>query len=282
MQNLYKSIFIGVVITLSLLGSLYAIQQLTISFSWIMISVLLASSPLGIVVGYFFIIGSARTSSNLWLMLVLSSIGSCLAIFNSVFDYAQSTGLLLLALTSTIGHWIYVFWYSRFEQRDHSQLKKGANLPHFPLTTLDGELINSSEFVGRKTLMIFYRGNWCPLCTTQIKEIAASYQQLAKDGVRIALISPQSQNHSTKLASKFDVPFDFYVDTNNLAAKALNIFAENGLPTGLQVLGYDSDTVMPTVIITDETNKILFADLTDNYRVRPEPETFEAILHGQG
>ncbi len=276
MQNLSKSIFIGVVITLSLLVSIYAVQQLTVSFSWEMVGVLLASAPLSAVVGYFFIVGRVRTSSNLWIMLVLSSLGSSLAIYN----YAQNTGLLSLALTSTIGHWIYVFWYSRFKQRDHSQLTKGANLPNFPLTTLDGTLINSADFSGRKTLMIFYRGNWCPLCTTQIKEIAASYQQLAKGGVRIALISPQSQNHSTKLASKFDVPFDFYVDTNNAAAKALNIFAENGLPTGLQVLGYDSDTVMPTVIITDETNKILFADLTDNYRVRPEPATFEAILHG--
>jgi hypothetical protein len=35
---------------------------------------------------------------------------------------------------------------------------------------------------------------------------------------------------------------------------------------------------MPTVIITDEQGKIIFADLTDNYRVRPEPETFLRVL----
>jgi hypothetical protein len=55
-----------------------------------------------------------------------------------------------------------------------------------------------------------------------------------------------------------------------------------GLPFGMQLLGYDSDTVMPTVIITDDEGKIIFADLTDNYRVRPEPETFMRVLSGAG
>ena len=35
---------------------------------------------------------------------------------------------------------------------------------------------------------------------------------------------------------------------------------------------------LPTVIITDAKGKIVFADLTDNYRVRPEPETFLKVI----
>ena len=37
---------------------------------------------------------------------------------------------------------------------------------------------------------------------------------------------------------------------------------------------------MPTILITDAGGKLIFADLTDNYRVRPEPETFLKILDG--
>ena len=61
-------------------------------------------------------------------------------------------------------------------------------------------------------------------------------------------------------------------------AKQLDIFHENGLPTGFQALGYNSDVIMPTVIITDKNNNIIFTDLTDNYRVRPEPNTFLKII----
>ena len=74
----------------------------------------------------------------------------------------------------------------------------------------------------------------------------------------------------------------FLVDKDNRAAKALDILSENGTPTGLELLGYDSDTVMPTVLITDEKGKIIFADLTDNYRVRPEPDTFIEVLKSHG
>jgi hypothetical protein len=35
---------------------------------------------------------------------------------------------------------------------------------------------------------------------------------------------------------------------------------------------------MPTVIIVDKEGKILWTHETDNYRVRPEPETFLQVL----
>ena len=47
---------------------------------------------------------------------------------------------------------------------------------------------------------------------------------------------------------------------------------------GMQVLGYDSETVLPTVIITEAGGRILWADETDNYRVRPEPDVYLRII----
>ncbi len=112
----------------------------------------------------------------------------------------------------------------------------------------------------------------------QIKEIAAQYEELDKLGVNTVFISPQPHKHTKNLANKYKLNFHFLVDHKNKVAKQLGTFAENGIPAGFQVLGYDSDTVMPTVVITDNTGKIIFADLTDNYRVRPEPEVFLEII----
>jgi len=92
------------------------------------------------------------------------------------------------------------------------------------------------------------------------------------------MISPQTHKFTKGLAKKFDVSFDFLTDENNRAAQALGIASPNGLPMGMQVLGYDSDTVLPTVIITDTGGKILWVHETDNYRIRPEPETYLAVL----
>ena len=61
-------------------------------------------------------------------------------------------------------------------------------------------------------------------------------------------------------------------------ARQLGLVHEGGLPLGLQVLGFDGDTVLPTVIVTDASGLILFLDATDNYRGRPEPATFLRVL----
>ena len=74
------------------------------------------------------------------------------------------------------------------------------------------------------------------------------------------------------------MPFQFLVDLNNQAARQLGIAAKHGVPMGLQMSGYASETVLPTVLIADEKGQILFADQTDNYRVRPELQTFLRAL----
>jgi hypothetical protein len=74
------------------------------------------------------------------------------------------------------------------------------------------------------------------------------------------------------------VAFNFLTDENNRAARLLGIAQPHGLPMGMQVLGYDSETVLPTVIITDAGGRIVWVHETDNYRIRPEPGTYLDVL----
>lgn len=60
--------------------------------------------------------------------------------------------------------------------------------------------------------------------------------------------------------------------------KALEIDHAGGLPLGMQTLGYEEDTVLTTVIVTDEDGTTPLADETDNDRVQPEPATFLRVL----
>ena len=127
-------------------------------------------------------------------------------------------------------------------------------------------------------LLLFYRGNWCPCCTAQIEELAGAYQRLEKMGLEVVLISPQSIEKNQALAARFHVPMIFMRDRHSAAAKQLGIQHKWGTPMGLQVLGYESNSVLPTVVMTDAQGNIIFCDQTDNYRVRPEPGDFEALL----
>lgn len=172
----------------------------------------------------------------------------------------------------------YILWYSKLPVPELNKLQPGHQLPALTFTDESGEQVNTAIFKGKKVIYLWYRGNWCPLCMAQIKELAGDYQALSKRGVEVVLISPQPHKFTIELAKKMKVDFHFLMDENNQEARLLGFDHKYGVPFGLELTGYDSETVLPTVIITDENAKILFLAQTDNYRVRPEPATFLKVF----
>ena len=115
----------------------------------------------------------------------------------------------------------------------------------------------------------------------QIGELVDRYQDLEKLGVSIYLISPQHDQATRELADRHGVSFRYLVDRDNEAARRLGIAVANGVPSGIGG-GYPPDSVMPTLFVTTAGGTIVFSDQTDNYRVRPEPDIFLAILRRAG
>ena len=277
MMNLLKSIFISTFPVIALAIAVYAGMDLfNNGFSWQYTGAFLAAFPIVLFFALVFINKKPRTSANLLPWTITIGIGMLLSIIGLTQN--QTMGLSLAVIANSL--WgLYLFWYSKFKGREtNALLKIGQTLPNFKLEDGQTNLVSSNTFKGNPSIYMFYRGNWCPLCMAQIKEIAEQYKELEKRGVNMVLISPQPHKYTASLAKKFQVGFHFLVDKGNQVAQQLKILGKNGLPFGFQALGYDSDTVMPTIIITDKNGKILFADLTDNYRVRPEPSTFLQIL----
>jgi len=278
--NLLKSVFISGFITWLAVVSIYAFIQLVRGseplLSWLGLA-LAAFSPLVFFIKAF-TFKSPRTRRHPVEFSILSGLGLVVTMAGS-YRYGQSAGAIHVWAGITLLGWlVYLRWYSVFRGRDALALKVGSTLPEFRLESMDGHIVSSESFKAKPHVLIFYRGNWCPFCTAQVEELAAAYQRLEKAGVSVILISPQSIKKNQALAARFDVPMVFLRDRDNAAAKQLGILHEWGTPMGMQILGYESDTVLPTVILTDEKGTILFSDQTDNYRVRPEPATFEALL----
>ncbi len=277
MKNKLKSIFISTYITGLAIGVGFALWHLFVSRSLPWLGVVIALLPALLFFVRLFVHPVARTSHNLYGLLVAAAIGTS---FSLIVPSSSSVPFVLSLLVGVGGGSLYIFWYSRLGRPENDQLVVGQSLPRFTVMDADGKAIASDTFKGRPLLLLFFRGNWCPLCMAQIREVSAQYRELDARGVRVALVSPQSHENTRTLAQRFDVPMEFYTDSSNSAARALKINHDDGLPEGLQVLGYDSDTVFPTVIMADAGGRIVFADLTDNYRVRPEPDVFLKILDG--
>jgi len=274
-----KSLFVMPAIMASMSLFLFsAFKAIAGNVDWLAwASAAVAALPMLILMGRLMLMATARTADNVPLLLLMSLTGTSLAAWEVYYEGTATATVAVCAIAASMILLVYVFWYSRFGRYENARMAIGSKLPEFELTDIDGKIVRSTDFLTGPTVFLFYRGNWCPLCMAQIGELVERYQQLEELGVTVCLISPQPETHTRTLSQKHEVPFRFLIDAKNAAAKSLEIAVANGVPAGLPG-GYDPDTVMPTLIVTNETGTIVFSDQTDNYRVRPEPDVFLAIL----
>jgi peroxiredoxin/uncharacterized membrane protein len=277
---LLKSFFISAYLTYLTAASVYALAQLVRGMdpllSWLGMA-LAALGPLSFF-AWIMVTRPPRTARHPVEYSVVSALGLAMTMAMSWRHGAAAGAAHVWAAVAVIGWLAYLRWYSVFRQRQAPGLEPGETLPDFSLRNLDGETVNSSLFRGRAHVLVFYRGNWCPFCTAQIAELAGRYRELENSGAVTVLISPQPVAQHHKLAHRHAVPLQFLHDPGNAAARKLGILDAWGLPLGMQLLGYATDTVLPTVIIADAQGRILYSDLTGNYRLRPEPDAFLDIL----
>jgi len=224
----------------------------------------------------------ARTSKHLPFIQLLSIIGIALIGYSLHHASGIETIQQYIALGLSVFGTIFVQWYiwsfSTYNRTKSQNIVKGQPLPEMHLNRLDGSTILTSSFIDSKTLLVFFRANWCPFCMNQLKEILKHADQLKSNNVQVKFISNQGIDNSLKLANKLELPthVEILQDDNLKVAQSLGIADIAGSPAGMS--GYPSDTVMATVITLDEKGSVTFGDETDNYRVRPHPDNFLPLL----
>ena len=282
-MNKAKSLYISIYASLLFLGLFLSVKALfTQAFDISWLGAVIALLPTAYMFATLMTFRVARTSPSLPLQLYAALTGGAISSLGFLFFDGSAIALFFGVGIGVIGFLLYDFWYSRFARPTNAKLQLGNRLPGFELKDSQQGVIGSASFIGKPTLLIFFRGNWCPLCMAQLKEVVAQYKEIAAKGVEVALISPQPEKNTQKLASKFDVPYRFLTDEGNKVARQLGIANTDGTPAGLGLIGYESETVLPTVLLTNAVGELVYIDMTENYRVRPEPDQFLRIIEENG
>ena len=198
-----------------------------------------------------------------------------LAMAGVALSLADGAGAVFLAGLAFVLLLLYVFWYSKNGRTASAALTVGSTLPELTFVDLDGAAVSSNAWAGSPTVLLFYRGTWCPLCNVQVRELAEGYRELEALGARVVLVSPQPASESAKMAAKFNAPMTFLVDEGNAAARVLGIQHPGGAPIGI---AREFESVLPTAVVIDGHGVVQFAHETDNYRFRPDPALFLAAL----
>lgn len=219
----------------------------------------------------------ARTEAHPVIVSVLSGLGAVVSMM-AVYRYGNELQPYLMGGVAALAGWLaYVTWYSR-QPAPVGAPAPGGHLPEFTLIDADGRQIGTDALRGHSAVLLFYRGNWCPLCTAQIRELAAAWRKVARQDARVWFISSQSQKHTRQIAQQFSIPAKFLRDPDNRVAKQLGIDAPGAAPAGMEALGYPADAALPTVIVVDTEGTIRFIEVAANYRMRPDPDAYLKYL----
>jgi peroxiredoxin len=170
-------------------------------------------------------------------------------------------------------------------------IEVGASLPDAELLDPHGAATTLYDALGgRVSVLVFYRGAWCPYCNIALNTYQAELvPELARRDVGLVAVSPQTPDGSLNTQEKNQLTFKLLSDPGNQIAKAVGIRTAPSdearaaqLQLGLDLTAVNADgttgLAMPTTIIVDANQVIRWIDVHPDYTTRSEPEQILAAL----
>lgn len=93
-------------------------------------------------------------------------------------------------------------------------LKPGDKMPCFEVADQNGNLVKSSDLLGRKTIVYFYPKDNTPGCTAEACNLRDNYAALTAAGYNVVGVSKDSVASHRKFTDKFELPFTLLADTS--------------------------------------------------------------------
>lgn len=105
-------------------------------------------------------------------------------------------------------------------------LQAGNPAPDFTLQDQQGVTVTLSELRGTPVLVYFYPKAMTPGCTTQACSLRDSEAELAKHGVRVLGLSPDSVKRLAKFTERDELNFTLLADEDHAVAEAFGVWGE--------------------------------------------------------
>ena len=173
---------------------------------------------------------------------------------------------------------VLVAWLKRRGRPVPDALKPGQMLPDFAAVDEQGNRVRAADLRGAPAVLLFVRGNWCPFCSAQVKNLTRYYKDITDLGARLILVTPKPLETTRRVARFFEVDFDFWLDESLNVARDLGLLLPDGVPASYKT-EYGSDTMWPTAVVVDRDGRIVYANLSKFIADRPDPKTLLAALH---
>jgi len=157
---------------------------------------------------------------------------------------------------------------------DISPLLIGEEIPVTSLRTLNGATTNLNDIVRLKpSVVIFYRGGWCPFCNTQLAELQKIEKDILALGYQIIAISPDSPENLQASVGKHTLTYTLLSDADMIAAQSFGL-AFKVPDSSIERLKNSSggknpgQLPVPAVLVISTEGKILYEYINPDYKTR--------------
>lgn len=149
----------------------------------------------------------------------------------------------------------------------------GSKAPDFKATNIGGEDVYLKDFLGGKnTVLVFYRGDWCPWCNTQLSSLGYFYKHFEDAGAQVIAISVDGADANSALKEKLQLPYTVLSDQHQDAVKSYGVLeTKSGL-------AYPPGIARPAVFVLDKDTVVRYAYISKHYADRaPGDEILETL-----
>lgn len=160
-------------------------------------------------------------------------------------------------------------------------LNVGDNAPMFELSDANGEKFNSENLLkDQQLIVIFYRGEWCPVCSRYLSNLNDSLSYLKGKNAMVVAIGPELPENVKKTAEKTEANFLLLSDEKQMVSKDYDVLFDvtkkytNTIKTFLRTdiaenNGSDKAQLpVPATFIIGKDGKIKFKQFDYNYKNR--------------
>jgi len=173
-------------------------------------------------------------------------------------------------------------------REDGLGLPVGAATPPFEIQDFRGEVFSSTAINDANTLVVFYRGGWCPFCNFQIRELSQSHDKFKALGVSVVAISVDQPDAAAVTRNAYEVPFPLLSDPDLKAHEAFNVVLQLDAAGVARLAKYGHDIeewsgkdhhrmAVPAVFLVRD-GKVAWAHVARDYKTRPSTEQLLTVV----
>ena len=108
--------------------------------------------------------------------------------------------------------------------KEAKAIEVGTAAPDAGLRDLDGNDVTLHAIVaGKPTVLIFYRGSWCPYCNLHLSDLVTVEEELRSLGYQIVAISPDRPEELNKMTAADHLNYRLFSDPQAEAMKKFGV-----------------------------------------------------------